>query len=79
MSENPWWQKHGYLAGRPLEADFWLCVAPMLFTFRVMLCTEDAAGLAFYCYTHLDDAMRCFDTWDGKGPNPVEGWTRAHT
>jgi hypothetical protein len=77
---DAWWQKEHYLAGRPLDVGAWLCVVEMLFTFRVMVCTPPPFGgvQEFYCYPSLADAMACFDTWEGVGMNPVEGWTRHH-
>jgi hypothetical protein len=75
---EPWWEKEGYLAGRPLEGDLWLVVAPMIYTYRVMVCSRIYAGMEFYCYQELHLAMLCFDKWEGKGENPVEGWTKHH-
>ena len=72
-----WWHEHGYLAGRHLEDDLWLCVGRMIFTWRVMLCTTEMA-LEFYCYEDLTQAMQAYEQWDGRGENPVPGWTRHH-
>jgi len=74
-----WWQQEHYLAGRPLESDFWLVVMPMIYTYRVALC-EPPPGMVheFYCYRSLHRAMLCFDTWDGGKENPVRDWTRHH-
>ncbi len=72
-----WWRQHGYLAGRQIGEDLWLCVAPMLFTFRVMLCSEGYVH-SFFCYEDLGLALAAFELWDGVGSNPIEGWTKHH-
>lgn len=71
-----WWQQEGYLAGRPLDDHYWLCLTRMIFTWRVMLC--DKGGVYdFCCFAQLADARACYDAWDGKGLPPGE-WIRHH-
>jgi hypothetical protein len=83
--EPVWWRKHGYLAGKHLEGPFWMCVREMIYTYRVMVCTEDSADLEFYCYPKtrpgLSLAMQAFASWDGKNGDDVvpDGYTRHHT
>lgn len=75
--DDEWWKAHGYLAGRPLGGGMWMCVAPMIFTFRVMVCDPTFAR-EFYCYHQLEDALACFEQWDGVNDNPVPGWSKYH-
>lgn len=73
-----WWHSHGYIAGRELDAGLWMVVAPMLYTYRVMVATPEAPTGEFYCYTDLKLAAKAFMEWDGGSMNPIEGWTRYH-
>lgn len=77
MSERSWWQQNGYIYGRQLDDELWVCVAPMLFTFRLMLCTSGYV-LDFYCYENPHDALNAALLWDGKS-EPIEGWVKSHT
>lgn len=73
-----WWEKHGYLAGKPIQDGLWICLAPMIFTIRLMICDEGSV-YDFYCYpqSNLGLAFAAFDEWDGKG-KPIDGWLREH-
>lgn len=75
---NPtWWQKNGYLRGKEIGGGLWVCLAPMIFTWRLMLCAEDFVyGFACYDKAKLDLALEAFDAWDGTGL-PLGGYTRA--
>lgn len=74
--EREWWEVNGYLAGRPIGNDTWICVAPMLYTFRLMLCTPDYV-MDFYCYPDRVRALSAFELWDGEG-DPPDGWVKHH-
>jgi hypothetical protein len=74
MSEQPWWAQHGYLAGKPIDGGLWICVAPMTFTFRLMICTPHFVE-DFYCYPGLGDALAAYNAWDGHG-DPLDGWVK---
>lgn len=76
MTERTWWEENGYLAGKPLSDDIWICVAPMLFTFRLMICTTDYV-FDFYCYPSLARALEAFNAWTGRG-DPLDGWVKHH-
>lgn len=73
--EKPWWAEHEYLQGKEVGGGLWMCVNRMLYTWRVMLCTKEWVH-DYYCYKDLADALLAFESWDGKGENPVDGWTR---
>jgi hypothetical protein len=75
-SERSWWQDEGYLAGREIGGGLWICVARMLFTFRLMVCDPGFVH-DFYCYPDLADVLLAFADWDGTG-DPVDGWVRHH-
>lgn len=85
VPEPPWWHTHGYLAGRQLcppdalNVELWLCVAPMLYTYRVMVC-DPGSVYAFVCYPRtlgLDHALRAWQAWDGCS-DPPPGYSRWH-
>jgi hypothetical protein len=80
LIEVAWWEKHGYLAGKRVEGsdDLWICLMPMIFTFRLALCDEWSV-MEHYCYPKedLSYALAAFADWDGKSP-AFEGWTRHH-
>lgn len=69
-----WWQEQGYLAGKEIGGDLWICLAPMLFTFRLMVCTTGFVH-EFYCYPDLLEAMEAYHAWDGQG-DPFDGWVK---
>ena len=73
-----WWQKHGYLAGKPIGNGMWVCIVEMIFTYRAMVCDEQWVG-EFWCYSpdRLGDLLGAFEEWDGTGP-PLPNWTRHH-
>lgn len=71
-----WWEANGYIAGKQVEGGLWVCLAPQLFTFRLMVCDPDCVH-DFYCYPHLADALVAYNTWDGTG-DPAEGWIKHH-
>lgn len=73
---NAWWQEQGYLYGRDIGDGMWICVAEMIFTWRLMLCTPDYVH-DFYCYpkTELPLALSAAAQWDGES-EPLPGWTR---
>lgn len=73
----PWWEAHGYLRGREIGGGIWICLARMLFTYRVMLCTP-LGVIEFYCYEDPALAEVAYAVWDGGKENPVFGWTRHH-
>lgn len=74
-----WWERNGYLAGRPIGDGLWICLASMIFTNRLMVCDEWTV-FDFWCYPHelgLSVAREAWSTWDGIG-EPIEGWVRGH-
>lgn len=75
VTESVWWVQHGYLAGKSIGGDVWICLARMLYTWRVMLCTDDFV-YGFACYTDPDLARAAYDAWDGTGL-PLAGYTRV--
>lgn len=77
MTAKEWWAEQGYIYGRDIGDGLWICVAPMLFTFRLMLCTEGYV-IDFYCYERSADALAAAAMWDGRS-EPAEGWVKAHT
>ena len=72
-----WWAGQGYIYGRDIGDGLWICVAPMLFTFRLMLCTTGYV-LDFYCYERMTAALDAASDWDGRS-EPAAGWLKAHT
>lgn len=38
---DEWWRREGYLRGKELGGGLWLCLAPMITTLRIMVCTKD--------------------------------------
>lgn len=77
MTDRPWWVAQGYLYGRDIGEGLWICVAPMLFTFRLMLCTTEGV-LDFYCYERPFTALAAAEAWAGTG-EPVAGWVKSMT
>lgn len=75
-TEPAWWEGHGYLAGRQIDDRHWLCMTPMIFTWRVMLC-DKVSVLDFACYHTALEAMDAFEAWDGQGEPPGD-WIRHH-
>jgi hypothetical protein len=74
LFEDMSWAK-GYLVVKPLEwAGEYLTVIPMMFTFRLAVCTSTEIS-EFWCYEDLDRAIVSWTQW----PDIVEGWTRHHT
>lgn len=76
---DAWWQQQGYYAGKEIEGSegLWICLAPMITTNRLMLCTTDSV-LDYYCYPRelgLTFAMAAFEVWDGTG-DPIDGWVK---
>ena len=77
-TEVEWWQAHGYLAARELEGGLSVCLARMVYTYRVMVCDE--GGVYQFCCYPLEDistAIVAWSIWDGTS-EPVEGYTRWH-
>lgn len=76
--EVEWWKDHGYLYGKPIGGGLWICLAKMMFTYRLMLCSEWAVE-EFYCYPHerLPIAIQAFAAWEGIG-DPLDGWVKHH-
>lgn len=71
-----WWQENYYLRGKEIGAGLWICLAPMLFTFRLMVC--DPGGVhEFYCYPDQQQAFDAFDAWNGEG-DPLPGWVKHY-
>lgn len=79
--EEPlWWQENGYLAGKDVGGGWWVCLAEMAYTYRVMLCTPLYVG-EHYCYPKddFDLALKAWIIWDGKNGEEVpDGYTRHH-
>lgn len=86
-----WWEENGYLRGELVEpaSDTWLCLAPMLFTYRLMLC-DPGSVFQFWCYPKelgLDHALHCFHEFaeacraltpgEALG-DPLPGWVKHH-
>lgn len=71
-----WWQKEKYLAGKQVEGDLWICLAKMMFTYRLMIC-DPGSVYEFYCYPYenLGRALDAFEKWDGHG-DPIDGWVK---
>lgn len=80
ITADEWWVQQGYLAGKPLEGGLWVCLADMMFTYRLMLCDPTPGGVhEFYCYPKergLVSALTAFFAWDGEG-DPQDGWVKA--
>jgi hypothetical protein len=78
LSEEPppWWAEHGYVAGRQLDAQYWVCVAEMIFTWRLMLCDPGSVH-DFYCYSSKGEALEAVAIWDGYTDPPGQ-WIRHH-
>ena len=82
MTDRAWWEEQGYLYGRCLdpEADLWVCVAPMIYSARLMLCTPAPFGgvLEYYCYPWevSEVALGAARVWDGRSAPPA-GWVKA--
>ena len=79
MAETPWWVKENYLAGKEIGAGLWVCLAQMVTTVRLMVCTPapDGGLVEFWCYPHMDLALLAFDVYDGHG-DPAIGWVKHH-
>lgn len=77
---DDWWKEHGYLAGKEIGGGLWVCVAPMITTLRLMICTPEAVA-EFWCYPYetvpLDYVMRAYEQFDGTG-DPADGWVKHH-
>lgn len=75
-SDQAWWEREGYIGGREIEdaPGYWICVAPMTFTYRLMICTPQDV-LDFYCYEQRADALAAFCSWDGES-DPGGPYTR---
>lgn len=73
-----WWQRMGYLAGKEIGDGLWVCLAPMIYTWRLMVCTE-VEVMEFWCYPSKDlaRAIDAFTAFDGHG-DPLAGWVRHH-
>lgn len=75
-----WWEDEHYLAGKEIGAGLWVCVAPMITTRRLMVCTPHGVH-EFWCYPYetasLDYVLRAFDAFDGTG-DPAPGWVKHH-
>lgn len=74
--EPQWWRRQGYLAGKPIEGGLWICLAPMAFTFRLMVCDEWGVS-EFWCYPELATALGAFEAFAGEG-DPIDGWVKHH-
>lgn len=68
-TQTDWWAEHGYLAGREIGGGLWMCVAPMIFTYRVMVC-DPGSVYDHACYERLSDALEAYEQWDGQGQPP---------
>lgn len=75
MAES-WWVAEGYLAGKEIGGGLWVCLAPMLFTTRLMVCTP-AWVHEFWCYPQQVDALVAYEAFDGHG-DPLPGWVKHH-
>jgi hypothetical protein len=75
-----WWEEHQYLAGREIGGGFWLCVARMITTHRLMVCQPDYVH-EFWCYPYetvsLNYVLRAYADFDGTG-DPLPGWVKHH-
>lgn len=80
-TDEDWWVKQGYLAGKPLDEGLWICLADMMFTYRLMVCDPTPSGVhEFYCYPKergIVAALSAFFTWEGEG-DPPDGWVKHH-
>lgn len=75
--DEVWWKKHNYLDGKEIGGGLWICLAPQIYTHRVMVC-DPWGAMEFYCYEDPTLARAAFDAWDGSGECPVPGWSRHH-
>lgn len=75
---DEWWVAHGYIAGKEIDGGLWIVLAPMLFTWRMMICDPGSVH-EFYCYPedHFARAMEAIDRWDGTG-DPIDRWVKHH-
>jgi hypothetical protein len=75
-----WWQKQGYLAGKELSEGLWMCIARMMTTHRLMICTR-AFVHEFWCYPYdtvpFSYVLEAFNKFDGTG-DPAEGWVKHY-
>ncbi len=75
-----WWEENGYVAGKEIGGGLWVCVAPMITTWRIMIC-DPGSVFEFWCYprgTHpVDAVLGFFDQFDGTG-DPEPGWVKHH-
>lgn len=80
-THQEWWEEQSYLKGKPIGGGLWVCLAPMMFTWRLMLCDPRPDGVhEFYCYPKergLEPALAAFDAWNGVG-YPLDGWVKHH-
>lgn len=78
-----WWQDEGYCAATDLGADVWLCIAPRLYTWRLMLCDPFRVH-EFWCYPIEEFDLRVVIDWmmefaaTGAKGDPHEGWVKHH-
>jgi hypothetical protein len=78
-TEVQWWEKQGYLCGKPIGGGLWICVASMVYTWRLMICDEGSVH-EFYCYPKergLAPALEAYEAWEGVG-DPLSGWVKHH-
>ena len=79
MSE--WWGSEGYLYGREVALDLWICVAGMLTTWRIMLCDPYFSVHEFWCYPKTEFSPHVVvlyaEAFSGVG-DPHEGWVKHH-
>lgn len=77
--DRPWWRKENYLAGKEIGGGLWVCMAQMVTTVRIMVCTPAPEGALheFWCYPDPWLAYVAYSTFDGKG-DPGIGWVKHH-
>lgn len=71
-----WWVPNGYLAGREIGGGLWLCLAPMAYTTRLMVC-DPGSVYQFWCYPNVGEALVAYVAFDGTG-DPPGGWVKHH-
>lgn len=75
-----WWEENGYVAGRELGGGLWVCVAPMITTWRLMICDPGTVH-EFWCYPYdtvpLGYVLVAYENFDGTG-DPADGWVKHH-
>lgn len=74
-----WWEEQNYLAGKEIEGGLWICLASMITTTRLMICTPapDGGLHEFWCYPRMADAFAAYEVFDGRG-DPLDGWVKHY-